>query len=194
MLGLNINKIFKNNKVSKNKVIYDFFNNSQVLNLMKFPFVNNFDLLDKEINDLKKINSDTKSTKNIYQKQANKQKYLVTSSKNINIENITEKLTEIKFSKNKIIEEKKFSPENAEQIETNKTDNPTKSKTPEKKQDFSNDNFIKNPNLKNNQKSQQSFNSERNFQPNDREYPRKSRSYDENSNNSNKLYKNSDLK
>jgi len=98
-------KLFNNNNTRKglstlicnNKLKLERnFNLNCLLSFQKNSFtINNFDLLDKEINQVKKVNSEFKTNKNIIKKRLNKEKY-VNNTPHVNTEEISNKIQEMK--------------------------------------------------------------------------------------------------
>lgn len=70
----------------------------QKYSLSTFNDKNNFDLLDKEINQVKKLNSEFKTNKNLIKKRLNKEKYM-NNTPHVNTEEISQKIEEIKNKK-----------------------------------------------------------------------------------------------
>jgi len=89
ILLTSINSNFKSFK-------YSYFNGFVCFHKKKFS--HNFDLLDKEINEIKKINSEFKSNKNSIKKKIIKEQYL-SNSVPVNTEEISNKINEMKYSK-----------------------------------------------------------------------------------------------
>lgn len=61
--------------------------------------INNFDLLDKEINEVKKVNSEFKTPKTLIKKRLNKEKY-INNTPRVNTEEISNKINEVKNNNN----------------------------------------------------------------------------------------------